>query len=107
MAVDATKLTEKITFQKQDTKTKDWTDIVTVSAYMAGLNNSEYWKNYLGGDADEVLTVSVRYKKVLAELIPQTSRIVHGGVVYDIISPPDDVLFKHVEIKFRVRRQIS
>ena len=107
MAVDATKLTEKVIFQQQNTKTKDWHDVDTVSASMTGLNNSEYWKNYIGGNADEVLTVSVRYKRVLAELIPQTSRIVHGGVVYDIISPPDDVLFKHVEIKFRVRRQIS
>lgn len=105
--MDATKLTEKITFQRQDTETKDWHDVDTVSAYMAGLKNSEYWQNYLGGNADEVLNVSVRYKPVLAKLIPQTSRIVHGGVVYDIISPPDDVLFKHVEIKFRVRRQIS
>ncbi len=107
MAVDATKLTEKVTFQQQNTETKEWHDVDTVSASMTGLNNSEYWKNYIGGNADEVLTVSVRYKLVLAELIPQTSRIVHGGVVYDIISPPDDVLFKHVEIKFRVRRQIS
>jgi len=107
MAVDATKLTEKITFQQQDPETSEWQDVCTVYAYMAGLRNSEYWINYLGGNADEVLNVSVRYKKELADLIPQTSRIVHGGVIYDIISPPDDVLFKHAEIKFRVRRNIS
>ncbi len=105
--VDATKLTEKITFQRQDVDTKEWQDVATVYASITGLKNSEYWLNYIGGNADETLIVSVRYKKVLAELIPQTSQIVHGSVVYDIISPPDDVLFKHVEIKFRVRRQIS
>lgn len=105
--VDATKLTEKITFQQQDTETKLWNDVATVYAYMSGMKNSEYWLNYIGGNADEILNVSVRYKKELAELIPQTSRILHGAVIYDIISPPDDVLFKHVEIKFRVRRQIS
>ncbi|MCM1328372.1 MAG: head-tail adaptor protein [Ruminococcus sp.] len=105
--VDSTKLTQKITFQVQDGNTKEWEDVCTVYAYIAGLKNSEYWINFLGGNAEEVLNVSVRYKKVLAELIPQTSRIVHGGAVYDIISPPDDVLFKHTELKFRVRRQIS
>ena len=105
--VDATKLTEKITFQQQDTETKDWHNVATVYAYMSGMRNSEYWLNYIGGNADEILNVSVRYKKELAELIPQTSRILHGTVIYDIISPPDDVLFKHTEIKFRVRRQIS
>lgn len=105
--VDASKLTEKITFQQQDTKTEEWQDVCTVYASMTGLKNSEYWLSYIGGNADEVLNVSVRYKKVLAELIPQTSRIIHGGVVYGIISPPDDVLFKHTEIKFRVRRNIS
>ena len=107
MAVDATKLTQKITFQQQDTETNEWQDVATVYAYMSGMKNSEYWINYIGGNADEVLNVSVRYKKELAELIPQTSRIKHGDVIYDIISPPDDVLFKHTEIKFRVRRQIS
>lgn len=105
--VDATKLTEKVTFRRKDLDTNEWQDVDTVSAYVTGLNNSEYWKEYLGGNAAEVLTVSVRYKKSLAELIPQTSKIICGGVEYDIESPPDDVLFKHVEIKFRVRRQIS
>ena len=105
--VDATKLTEKITIQVQNTDTEEWQDVDTISASMTGVNNSEYWKNYIGGNAEELLTVSVRYKKAFMELIPQTSRIVRGGVVYDIISPPDDVLFRHVEIKFRVRRQIS
>ena len=107
MAVDATKLTQKITFQRQDEETNEWQDVATVYAYMSGMRNSEYWINYIGSNADEVLNVSVRYKKELAELIPQTSRIKHGNVIYDIISPPDDVLFKHTEIKFRVRRQIS
>lgn len=104
---NATELTQKITFQRQDAKTGDWTEVCTVYAKMTGLRNSEYWLNYIGGNADEVLNVSVRYKKELAGLIPQTSRIIHGVNIYDIISPPDDVLFKHTEIKFRVRRQIS
>lgn len=105
--VDATKLSEKITFQRQNEVTHDWEDVITVYAYISGLRSSEYWVNYLGGNAEEVLNVSVRYDKRIAELIPQTSRIVHGKNIYDIISPPDDVLFKHTEIKLRVRRQIS
>ena len=105
--VDATKLTEKITIQRQDPDTEVWQDVDTVSAYMTGLSNSEYWKNYIGENSEELLTVSVRYKKAFMELVPQTSRIIHGGAIYGFTSPPDDVLFKHVEIKFRVRRQIS
>lgn len=105
--VDATMLDQKITIQRQDPETKEWHDVDTVSASMPGLRNSEYWQNYIGGNADMVLNVSVRYKKAFMELIPQTSRIVHSSGVYEFISPPDDVLFKHVEIKFRVRRQIS
>ncbi len=105
--VDATKLTEKVTFIVQDTGTLKWRDVATVYAYISGMRNSEYWVNYIGGNAEEILNVSVRYKKCLAELIPQTSGMIHNGIRYDIISPPDDVLFKHCEIKFRVRRQIS
>lgn len=104
---NATELTQKITFQRLDDKTEEWTNVCTVYAKITGLRNSEYWLSYIGGNADEALNVSVRYKKELAKLIPQTSRIIHGGNIYDIISPPDDVLFKHTEIKFRVRRQIS
>ena len=104
--INASNLTQVVTFQVMNNNGA-WADICTVHAYMAGLNNSEYWTQYAGGNAEENYTVSVRYRKKLMELIPQTSRIIHRGHVFDIISPPDDVLFKHHEIKFRIRRQIS
>lgn len=105
--INASKLTEKITFQQQQSDTGEWVDILTTYAEIIGLSNSQFYEQYAGGNADEVVTVSVRYKPILMDLIPQTTRIIHGANVYDVISPPDDVLFKKSEIKFRARRQIS
>lgn len=105
--MNASSLTQIVTFQKLDEQTQEWVGIATVYASMTGLKNSEYWINYIGGNADENMNVSVRYMPELMELIPQTSRLTHNGIIYDIISPPDDVLFTHREIKFRIRRQIS
>lgn len=104
--VNASELTEKITFQQQNDN-GEWTDVLTAYAKITGLSNSQFYEQYAGGNADEVITVSVRYKAALMELIPQITRIVHGGNIYDVISPPDNVLFTNVEIKFRARRQIS
>ncbi len=105
--INASMLTEKIIIQTKESGGREWHDIAEVYACMTGLKNSEYWVNYMGGNADECLTVSVRYRPELAELVPQLTRIVRGEIIYDVISPPDDVLFKHTELKFRVRRQIS
>lgn len=104
--VNSTTLREKITFQVLDDD-EQWQDLITVYASLTGLRNSEYWVNYAGGNAEECLNVSVRYNKQLMGIIPQKSRIVHNKVIYELITPPDDVLFRHNEIKFKVRRQIS
>lgn len=103
--VNAANLTQYITFQTQVNDV--WTDFKSAYAYITGLRNSEFWVAYAGGLADEYINISVRYDSELMALIPQTSRIIHGDNVYDIISPPDDVLFRHTEIKFRARRLIS
>ncbi|MCI5903555.1 MAG: head-tail adaptor protein [Oscillospiraceae bacterium] len=104
--VNSTTLREKITFQVLDDE-EQWQDLITVYAALSGLRNSEYWVNYAGGNAEECLNISVRYNKRLMDIIPQKGRIIHGGVIYELITPPDDVLFKHREIKFKARRQIS
>jgi len=104
--INASKLTQLITFQQQ-TDNGVWSDVLTTYAEITGLSNSQFYEQYAGGNADEVVTVSVRYKPALMALIPQTTRIIHGENVYDVISPPDNVLFTNVEIKFRARRQIS
>ena len=103
---NSTTLRENITFQALDDD-EQWQDLITVYASQSGLRNSEYWVNYAGGNAEECLNVSVRYNKQLMGIIPQKSRIVHNKVIYELITPPDDVLFRHNEIKFKVRRQIS
>ena len=104
--VNSTTLRKKITFRILDDN-EEWQDLITVYASLSGLRNSEYWVNYAGGNAEECLNVSVRYKNQLMEIIPQRGQIVCGGVIYELITPPDDVLFLHKEIKFKVRRQIS
>ena len=104
--INASKLTEKITFQQQS-DIGEWSNVLTVYAQITGLSNSEFYVQYAGGNADEVVTVYVRFKSALMALIPQTTRIIHGVNTYDVISPPDNVLFKNIEIKSRARRQIS
>ena len=104
--INASKLTEKITFQQQS-DIGEWSNVLTVYAQITGLSNSEFYVQYAGGNADEVVTVYVRYNSALMTSIPQTTRIIHGVNIYDVISPPDNVLFKNIEIKFRARRQIS
>ncbi len=105
LLVSSTSLRELVTFQTDSGGV--WTDVCTVYAALSGLRNSEYWEQYAGGNADELLNVSVRYRADLMGIVPQLARMKHGSVVYDIITPPDDVLFRHREVKFKVRRQVS
>lgn len=104
--INASDLTQKITFEVMDNN-EEWQFYCKAYAKITGLRNSEYWVNFAGGNADEYVNISVRYKKKLMDIVPQTARVVHGGNIYELISPPDDVLFVHTEIKFRARRQIS
>lgn len=104
--VNATDLSQKIIFEILDDN-EEWKKYCSAYAKITGLRNSEYWVNFAGGNADEYINISVRYKKKLMDIIPQRARILHGNNIYELISPPDDVLFTHREIKFRARRQIS
>ena len=104
--INASELTQKIKFEILDDN-EEWKKYCSAYAKITGLRNSEYWMNFAGGNADEYVTVSVRYKKKLMDIIPQRGRIVHGKNIYELISPPDNVLFTNTEIKFRARRQIS
>lgn len=104
--VNSTSLREKITFQVLNDD-EVWQELITVYAAISGLRNSEYWINYAGGNAEECVNVSVRYNSVIMNIIPQRGRFICKGIVYELITPPDDVLFRHKEIKFKARRQIS
>lgn len=55
---------------------------------VGGFSNSEYWEQYAGGNADEPLNVSVRYRADLMNIVPRLARMKHGSVVHDIITPP-------------------
>lgn len=113
--MNAGTLREKVKFQLLDENEK-WKDFIfesgndTVYAEMKGLRNSEYWVNMMGGNADEYVNISVRYNKEIIKFLPQRCRMVHisegSESIYSIISPPEDVGFRHAEIRMRGRRQI-
>lgn len=113
--MNAGTLREKIKFQILDDD-ENWNDYVFINgcsvirAELKGLKNSEYWVNMMGGNADEYVNISVRYNFEIISFIPQRCRMVHiagqSEHIYDIISPPEDVGFKHIEIRMRGRRQI-
>ena len=75
-------------------------------AKVKGLSGMEFWAANAGGVAEEIVNVTLRYDKRIMLLAPQTTRFLLDGFVYELISPLDDVQFKHKEIKFKARRQI-
>lgn len=113
--MNAGMLREKIMFQVMDDN-ENWNDYIfkngvkIIRAGLKGLKNSEYWVNMMGGNADEYVNISLRYNKEIIEFLPQLCRIVHivgdKQYIYSIISPPEDVGFRHLEIRMRGRRFI-
>lgn len=86
--------------------TNSYAPFISVWAYVNGLRGDEFWAANSGGVAENIVNVTVRYDKRIMLLAPQTTRFLLGGFVYELISPPDDVQFKHKEIKFKARRQV-
>lgn len=83
-----------------------YVSFMSVWAYVNGLRGDEFWAANSGGVAENIVNVTVRYDKRIMLLAPQTTQFVLDGFVYELISPPDDVQFKHKEIKFKARRQV-
>lgn len=83
-----------------------YVSFMSVWAYVNGLRGDEFWAANSGGVAENIVNVTVRYDKRIMFLAPQTTQFVLDGFVYELISPPDDVQFKHKEIKFKARRQV-
>lgn len=79
---------------------------MSVWAYVNGLRGDEFWAANSGGVAENIVNVTVRYDKRIMFLAPQTTQFVLDGFIYKLISPPDDVQFKHKEIKFKAVRQV-
>lgn len=93
-----------ITFQRTENGS-EWEDIHSTYAYINGLSGTEFFIANAGGDAALTVTVTCRYNPKLLSILPTDCRIKdEKGIVYELISPADDVRMEHKEIRFRARR---
>lgn len=93
-----------ITFQRT-TDGQTWEDVMSTYAYINGVSNNEFFIANAGYDAQLTVTVTCRYNPKLLHILPTDHRIVDNkGVVYELISPADDIMMQHKEIRFRARR---
>ena len=81
-----------------------WEDQLTCRGYINGLSGNEFFIANAGYEAALTVTIQCRYQPALMCITPMQYRAVSGGVVYELISPADDVGSRHSEIKFRAKR---
>lgn len=81
-----------------------WEDRLTCRGYINGLSGNEFFIANAGYEAALTVTIQCRYQPALMHITPMQYRAVSGGVVYELISPADDVGSRHSEIKFRAKR---
>lgn len=96
-----------ITFQYSEDGI-NWQDKFQRHAYINGLSGTEFFIANAGYDASLTVTISCRYDRMLMQVIPTNYRAVSAdGTIYELISPADDLQYKHREIKFRAKRVYS
>lgn len=93
-----------VTFQHTEDNGQTWHDKLTVHAYINGVSGSEFFIANAGYDSSLTMTISCRYQPVLMKILPTEYRAVSDGVIFELISPADDIKSAHREIKFRARR---
>ena len=81
-----------------------WEDHLTCRGYINCLSGNEFFIANAGYEAALTVTIQCRYQPALMHITPMQYRAVSGGVVYELISPADDVGSRHSEIKFRAKR---
>ena len=81
-----------------------WEDYLPCRGYINGLSGNEFFIANAGYEAALTVTIQCRYQPALMRITPMQYRAVSGGVVYELISPADDVGSRHSEIKFRAKR---
>lgn len=79
---------------------------MSVWANVKGLRGEEFWATLAGGVAESIVNVTVRYDPKIMGLAPQTTRFILNGFIFELVSPPDDVQFRHKEIKFKAGRTV-
>jgi len=99
----AGKLRERITFQRKNDS--GWEDYITVQAYVNGVSGNEFFIANAGYEAALTVTIDCRFQLALLKITPMRYRAVdHNGIVYELISPGDDIKTAHTDIRFRAKR---
>lgn len=101
--INAGQLNAKILFQRS----KDginWSNYVECRGYINGLSGKEFFIANAGYEAALTVTIQCRYQPALMRVTPMQFRAVSDNVIYELISPADDVGYAHREIKFRAKR---
>lgn len=108
---------EIITFQKTTDDGETYADFLTTHAYMNGMTTSEFFQtksggefymDYAGTEGQVITTIVCRYQKALMNINPMQYRVKHvvgtEEMIYELLTPADDVQLKHEKVKFRARR---
>ena len=86
----------------------NWENRFSRHVYINGLSGTEFFVANAGYDASLTVTISCRYDRELMQVVPTNYRVVSAdGVIYELISPADDIQLRHREIKFRAKRVYS
>ena len=92
-----------VTFQKTEDNI-NYVDYYRCHAYINGLSGNELFIANAGFDSELTVNIECRYCPELM-IVSTLFRIIDdNGVVYEIISPADDIQLRHKIIKFRCKR---
>ena len=95
-----------VTFQKTEDNI-NYVDYYRCHAYINGLSGNELFIANAGFDSELTVNIECRYCPELM-IVSTLFRIIDdNGVVYEIISPADDIQLRHKIIKFRARRYLA
>jgi len=96
--MEAGKLRHSITIQVMDAN-ETWSDLVTCQAQVNGLSGNEYWAAS-AEQAQNSVDFIIRFYSSLADLAPQTTRILFRGRRYDVKSI-DNFMYQDRSLKLR------
>lgn len=96
--MEAGKLRHSITIQVMDSE-EVWSDWATCNAQVNGLSGNEYWAAS-AEQAQNSVDFVIRYSPNLADLVPQTTRVLFCGKRYDVKSI-DNFMYQNRSLKLR------
>lgn len=104
---DVGKYRSVITFRKNTDdpgKPSEWENFITVSGYINGVSGNEFFIANAGDMAALTVNIECRYQPALMKIIPMMYRAVSNNVIYELISPADDICGRHETVRFRAKR---